>query len=255
MSENRDKKLEEILRLIELCRSVASSSANPFEVNIREKLQILKKRLPDWKFLDELLLDSEALHQLVQIVKLQEQWLKHRASSLYIDPMLLELKLRLLSKEELADSLVKSWHPITQLDQLTPRGLERAFTYWRDLTPFSERFREEFGKFGTVPGEIDYDELVGMRIFSKEQFDSKLQEIHQELAEKSSETAGIDYRSFVSDKDYESTVVRAYLIAFLVTEGRATLRIDPLTEKITLFPLAEPATGETSSVAIEVGKA
>ncbi|MBI2648762.1 MAG: hypothetical protein HYW93_03800 [Thaumarchaeota archaeon] len=254
MSENRDKKLEDILRLIELCKSVASSSANPFEVNIREKLLVLKKHLPDWKFIDVMLKDSEALYQLVQIVKLQELWLKHRASSLYIDPMLLELKLRLLSKEELADSLVKSWHPITQLDQLTPRGLERAFTYWRDLTPLSERFREEFSKLGTVPGEIDYDELVGMRIFSKEQFDSKLQEIYQELAEKSSE-AGVDYRIFVNGKDFEGTVIRAYLIAFLVTEGRATLRIDPLTEKITLFPLAEPATGETSSVAIEVGKA
>ncbi|MBI3116176.1 MAG: hypothetical protein HYZ12_02440, partial [Thaumarchaeota archaeon] len=158
------------------------------------------------------------------------------------------------SKEELADSLVRSWHPITQLDQLAPRGLERAFTYWRDLAPISERFREEFSKLGTVPGEIDYDELVGMRIFSKEQFDSKLQEIYQELAEKSSE-AGVDYRIVVNGKDFEGTVIRAYLIAFLVTEGRATLRIDPLTEKITLFPLAEPATGETSSVAIEVGKA
>jgi len=254
LSDRQDKKLEDILRLIELCKSVASSSANPFEVNIREKLLILKKQLPEWKFLDELLLDSEALHQLVQIVKLQEQWLKHRASSLYIDPMLLELKLHLLSKEELADSLVKSWHPITQIDQLTSRGLERAFTYWRELTPMSERFREEFGKFGTAPGEIDYDQLVGMRIFSKEQFDSKLQEIYQELTEQSSEAAGIDYRAFIEGENYETTVVRAYMIAFLVTEGRATLKVDPLTEKITLFPLAEQAGGETSSVAIEVSK-
>ena len=43
-----------------------------------------------------------------------------------------------------------------------------------------------------------------------------------------------------------------YLVAFLVTEGTASLRIDPLTEQITLFPLSEKATGETKSVAIEV---
>ena len=56
-----DKKLEEILRVISLCASIQSSSANPFEVDIIEKLQILKKHLPDWEFLDELLLDSEAI--------------------------------------------------------------------------------------------------------------------------------------------------------------------------------------------------
>ena len=35
----RDKKLEDILRLIELCRNIQSSSVNPFEVDIREKLR------------------------------------------------------------------------------------------------------------------------------------------------------------------------------------------------------------------------
>ena len=39
-----------------------------------------------------MLKDSEAMSQLVAIVKLQDQWLKHRASALYIDPLLLELK-------------------------------------------------------------------------------------------------------------------------------------------------------------------
>jgi hypothetical protein len=74
---------------------VQSSSVNPFEVDIREKLLVLKKHLPDWKVIDIMLMDSEALHQLVQIVKLQDQWIKYRASSLYIDPLLLELKIRL----------------------------------------------------------------------------------------------------------------------------------------------------------------
>ncbi|HUI00719.1 MAG TPA: hypothetical protein VLX56_03725, partial [Nitrososphaerales archaeon] len=74
-----------------------------------------------------MLKDSEAMQQLVAIVKLQDQYLKHRASALYIDPLLLELKIQLISKEELAESFAKCWHPIAQLDQLTPRGLEKAF--------------------------------------------------------------------------------------------------------------------------------
>jgi hypothetical protein len=226
---------------------------NPFEVDIKEKLIILKKHLPEWKLLDELLLDSEALSELVQIVKLQDQWIKHRASSLYIDPLLLEMKIRLLSQDDLADSFVKCWHPIARLDQLTPRGLEKAFVYWRDLIPFSERFKEPFGKYGAGPGKIDYDVLLGMEIFTKEQFDARLDSLQNELLARA-EHGEMDYREFIKGGRFEETAVRAYLVAFLVTEGRASLRIDPLTEQITLFPLAERATGESKSVAIEVEK-
>ncbi len=80
-----EKKLEDYARVIELCRAVETSSANPFDVDIMEKILLLKSRLPEWRFLDELLVDSEALLELAQIVKLQDEWLKHRASSLYID--------------------------------------------------------------------------------------------------------------------------------------------------------------------------
>ncbi|MGH9918604.1 MAG: hypothetical protein ACRD6W_07035, partial [Nitrososphaerales archaeon] len=79
-----------------------------------------------------MLKDSEAMQQLVAIVRLQDQWIKHRASALYIDPLLLELKIQLITKEELAESLAKCGHPIAQLDQLTARGLEKAFVYWRE---------------------------------------------------------------------------------------------------------------------------
>ena len=70
-NSSRDKRLEDILRLIELCRNIQSSSVNPFEVDIREKLLVLKKHLPDWNIIDVMLKDSEAMQQLVQIVKLQ----------------------------------------------------------------------------------------------------------------------------------------------------------------------------------------
>ena len=113
---------------------------------------MLKKHLPEWKLIDVMLKDSEALQQLVQIVKLQDQWIKHRASSLYIDPLLLELKIRAPRAEDLADSFVKCWHPVAQVDQLTARGLERAFTYWRDLVPMSERFKDE--SWETTPSPL-----------------------------------------------------------------------------------------------------
>ncbi len=182
---------------------------------------------------------------------MQDRWLKYRASSLYIDPMLLELKIRLLSKDDLVDSFVRCWHPVAQIDQLTPRGLEKAFVYWRELVPFSERFKEKLGGRGAGPGEVDYDTLLGMEIFTREQFESRLSSLQNELVERAL-GGEIDYREFIRQESFEQTAVRAYLVAFLVTEGRATLKIDPLTEQITLFPLSEKGTGETRSVAIEV---
>ena len=198
-----------------------------------------------------MLMDSEAMQQLVGIVKLQDQWIKHRASSLYIDPLLLELKIRLLTREDLAGSLVKCWHPVAQVDQLTPRGLEKAFIYWRDLVPMSERFKDEFGNFGAVPGQLDFEELQSLSMFTKEQFESQLNNLFTEL-EKRAKEGELDYREFIEAKTFEEKAVRAYLVAFLVTEGRANIRTDPLTEEIFISTTKGKAGNETKSVAIEV---
>jgi hypothetical protein len=249
--DSSEKKLEDILRLIELCRMVQSSSVSPFEVDIKEKLLVLKRHFPDWNMIDVMLKDSEAIQQLVKIVKLQSQWITHRASALYIDPLLLELKIQLISKEELAESLAKSWHPIAQIDQLTPRGLEKAFVYWRDLVPFSERFKDQFGNNGQQTGMIGLEELESLSIFTKEEFEARLNVINEELVQRSNGKE-IDYRDFIKGKDPEETALRGYLIAFVVTEGKATLRTDPLTEQIFIATMVGKPDDETKSVAIVV---
>ena len=110
--------------------------------------------------------------------------------------MLLELKIRLLTREDLADSFVKCWHPIAQVDQLTARGLERAFIYWRDLVPMSERFRESSATTRTLPGQMDFEELQSLNIFTKEQFETRLNAIHDELVQKARD-GEMDYRKFI----------------------------------------------------------
>ena len=244
-------KLQDLLRIIALCESVETSSANPFDVDIREKLLILKQRLPELKYLDELLVDSEAMLELSHLIRLQDQWLKQRASALYIDPLLIQLKLKLLPKEALSEAFVKSWHPVAQVDQLSPRGLERAFVYWRDLTPISERFKDQFGTYGIRPGVVDYSDLVSLGVFTKEQFESGLAQLHDELMRRS---AGewVDYREFLGDESYESKVRRAYLLAFLISEGRALQKTEPLTGKIWTRALAEKVKGVPKSVAISI---
>ena len=228
-----------------------TSSANPFDVDIREKILILKQRLPELKLLDELLVDAEAMLELAQIVKLQDQWLKSRASSLYIDPLLIQLKVKLLPKEALSEAFVKSWHPIAQIDQLSPKGLEKAFVYWRDLIPVSERFKEQFGIYGARPGLIDYSELVSLGVFTTEQFETSLAELHEELLRKSN-GEWVDYRQFIGDDTFELKVRRAYLLAFLISDGRALLKTEPLTGRIWTMALAEKVKGVPKSVAISI---
>jgi len=237
--------------VIELCRDVESSSANPFDVDIREKILILKQRLPELKLLDELLVDAEAMLELSQIVKLQDEWLKTRASSLYIDPLLIQLKVKLLPKEALSDAFVKSWHPIAQVDQLSPRGLEKAFVYWRDLVPISERFKDQFGNYGIRPGQVDYSDLVSMGVFTREQFETNLTELYNELLEQS-KGDWMDYRQFIEDDAFETKVRRAYLLAFLISEGRALLKTDPLSGQIWTMALTERVKGLPKSVAISI---
>jgi hypothetical protein len=220
-------------------------------VDIREKILILKQRLPELKFLDELLVDAEAMLELSQIVKLQDEWLKTRASSLYIDPLLIQLKVKLLPKEALSEAFVKSWHPVAQLDQLSPRGLEKAFVYWRDLVPISERFKDQFGTYGVRPGQVDYSELVSLGVFTREQFETSLTELYDELLEQSKEEWA-DYRQFIESDSFETKVRRAYLLAFLISEGRALLKTEPLTGKIWTRALAERVKGLPKSVAISI---
>ena len=244
-------KLDDYLRVNERCKDVESSSANPFDADIREKLLILKQRLPELKLLDELLVDAEAMLELSRIVKLQDQFLKQRASALYIDPLLIQLKLKLLPKEALSEAFVKSWHPVAQVDQLSPRGLERAFVYWRELTPISERFKSQFGSYGMAPGVVDYADLVTLGVFTKEQFESGLVQLHEELLRRS-DGDWVDYRDFIGDESFESKVRRAYLLAFLISEGRALLKTEPLTGKIWTRALVERVKSVPKSVAISI---
>jgi hypothetical protein len=145
-----DKKLEDILRLIELCRNIQSSSVNPFQVDIREKLLVLKKHLPDWNVIDVMLKDSEAMQQLVAIVKLQDQYIKHRASALYIDPLLLELKIQPIPRR--SSRRAAKLAP-NRAARPAPPAPWRAFcSAVGGARPVQQRFADQFGNYGQQTG-------------------------------------------------------------------------------------------------------
>lgn len=241
--------LEDLLRIIELCRVVEAQGVDPFEVDVKKSLLTLKKYLPGLKLIDELLLDAEALNRLASIIRLQRDWVAYRASSLYIDPLVVELKIRISSPEDMARALVKSWHPIASLGQISPKKLTDAFDYWNTLLPLSERFTTPPEGVMLEPGEFDLEDLVKLKAVSEEEFQSFLQSLFVELQSKVGPEGRIRYDEFVYVEDFKETVLRAYLTSFLVSEGLAYLHVNPLEDEAHLIPRVpgEPPSTKPSS--------
>jgi hypothetical protein len=209
-------------------------------VDIPQKLMILKKLLPQWKLLDELLMDAEAIKELSLMVKLQSDWVKRRASGLFIDPVLVEVKVKMLGKESLASALLSSWHPLIASEQLTPRRLSEALDYWNVLLPLSQRMKELEAAIQMEEKTLTISDLIRLKFLSDKVFNEEIKRLHDELTE-ATKGGPVDYWKFVTQETYEETVMRAYALSFLISNGLANLIINPVEE--TTFVEALPGPG------------
>ncbi|MEJ5327872.1 MAG: hypothetical protein WHU54_06475 [Candidatus Bathyarchaeia archaeon] len=244
-SKKEQKKLgrEKLQRIIEMCMAIENHAVDPFMLDVDNILAIVKEYFPEWEHAEELNLDAEAIHHLASVIKLQSEWVKHRSTSLYTDPFLLEEKITRASKEEMVNIFLKAWHPLVELEQLSLHSFAEALRYWATLVPLKDRWPElEVPEVAT--GAASKDELVQQRILSDKVFSEELEGYWQELKARVSEK-GRDgkllYWDFVGAETYEETVQRAFLTSFLVTYGYATLIIYPLEETVFIKPLEPPA--------------
>ena len=229
---------EKLQRIIETCKSIEGRSLDPFLISVKENIDTLKKYFPEWKIPEDLCLDSETIHQLASIVKLQSEWVKHRSTTLYADPFLLDEKIRRTEKGDIVRIFAKVWHPIIELEQISIQSLAEALRYWESLVPLNERWNE------MAPAEVGLgtatrEELVNQRILREEAFSQELEDFWQELKSqvaKNGENGKIRYQSFVYGETYKETVNRAFMTSFLVTYGYATLEIHPLEEELFIMP-------------------
>lgn len=246
LSEREQKKLgrEKLQRIIETCKTIEGRSLDPFLMDVKENIGTLRKYFPEWKIPEDLCLDAETIHQIASITKLQSEWVKHRSTTLYTDPFLLDEKIKRLEKRVIVRAFVKVWHPIVESEQLTIPSLAEALTYWKSLAPLNERWNE------TAPQEVGSgtatrEELVNQKILREEAFSKELetfwQELRKEVAERG-ENGKILYQDFVYVRTYEETVNRAFMTSFLVTYGYATLQIIPLEEETYIVPYKNPIT-------------
>ena len=256
LSEREQKKLgrEKLQRIIETCKSIEGRSLDPFLLDVKENIDTVKKYFPEWRIPEDLCLDAETIHKLASIIKLQSEWVKHRSTTLYTDPFLLEEKLRRIEKVDIVRTFVKAWHPTVELEQISIQSLAEALRYWESLVPLNERWN------GLAPTEIGSgtatrEELVNQRILRDKAFSQELegfwQELKNEVARKG-ENGKIRYQNFVYTETYNDTVNRAFMTSFLVTYGYATLEIHPLEEEMFIVPFERPMTKTGSKQLVSI---
>jgi hypothetical protein len=239
--QKRKKKLgeEQLQRIIDLCKSIEERNLDPFLADVDDIIAIIQQYFPKWNSLDEFNLDAEAINRLASVIKLQSDWVKHRSTSLYTDPFLLEEKIRKLDKEELVDLFVKAWHPVVELEQISPHSLAEASKYWQGLLPLDERWLITQAVETTL-GVTSREELIKQNILMEEAFSEKLEILWGELSSKVGEDGRIRYWDFVGRDSYEETLRLAYMTSFLVTYGYATLEVYRLEEEVYIRPFEKP---------------
>lgn len=247
---------EKLQRIIETCKSVEDRSLDPFLIDIHSNINTIKEYFPEWKVPEDLVLDAETIHRLASVVKLQSEWVKHRSTSLYTDPFLLEDKLKRMEKGEIARTFLKTWHPLIEWEQITIHSIEEALRYWNSLIPIEDRWKETPSEQVDM-GSTTREELIRQRILRDKAFSEELENFWQELKKTVAEkgkNGKIHYWDFVGAGTYDETVDRAYLTSFLITYGYATLEIHPLEEETFLVPYEKPVekTGMKQLVSIPI---
>jgi hypothetical protein len=259
-TEKHEKKQgrERLERVIEMCMAIESHQADPFTLNVDDIIGVVKMYFPHWDQPDELKLDAEALSHLASVIKMQSEWVKQRSTSLYTDPFLLEEKIRETSKTGMIDVFTSAWSPVVDSEHLSLHVLAQGLLYWDALAPLGNRWKD-IDVSAVQTGTVSRDEMVKARVLSDKEFGEELEAYWHELKLKTAEKGKdgkIAYWDFIGADTYEETVQRAFLTAFLVTYGYATLEIDRLEETVTIIPYntprEEPLSVQSTSVPIAV---
>lgn len=242
-------KPEELLRQINFCKTIRIENTDPFDLDVKKVLEVLRRYLKRCNSMADLLLDAETISEVTKIIELQGKWIKERSSSFYIDPFLMEVKLKMLEPAQLADVFFKSWHPIISLDRITPKRLKAGLDYWNALLPFADRQVEFPAASEPESSTFELDDLIDMNILSPEEFDNATRAIVKEL-----EARGrTEYHDFIYETEFEDSIKRAYLASYLVSEGEADLDIDLLEDSIFIYPRSRAARrGEGRSVTVAI---
>ena len=244
--------LEEI---IQTCHSIENREFNPFLLDVTEALGILHRHRDHLNSLEDHLLDMRAITGIARVVGLQSAQLRFQSSSLFVDPGVVREKLDGLSRQQLEEFLLLSWHHIVELEQLTPAAFKEASDYWnRMLSFFERRKRLQLGPLaGPQPASLA--ELSGAGLIEEKAFARRLEEVWEELHHESGHAGSTEYWAFVKGRGFPETVAKAQVVSFLVSYGYANL--EERENKLVIVPREQPQStraGATLSFPIPIRK-
>ncbi|MEM3737283.1 MAG: hypothetical protein QXJ75_04265 [Candidatus Bathyarchaeia archaeon] len=251
-TSSRDDGLELLRRIISLCEDAQRRRFNPFEVEVKEALEKIRRYLPRWRTFEEFCLDSEAVNGLSKVIRLQGDWIKYRASPVYVDSDLVKFKIKVLTTEQLAGLFLEAWRPILTIEQISTTKLREALEYW-NLLPLLEDKSLKLREPQPASSEpLKVDELLRLGLLPSKEFNDILMAMWQELKEKAGGDGRISYWDFICAETYDETLARAYMTSFLVTYGYANLEVNPLEDSILIIPYERQKTPEPGQPSVSV---
>lgn len=230
---------KELREIIETCDAISERKFNPFFMDVKLGIGILRQYFPEWESFNDHCLDAHTLNMLSEVVRLQNTQLKFQSSALYAEPEFIVRKVERMSEKRLAEVFLQSWHPLTELEQLTNETVSGALEYWNLLRPIQERWKRRDYSRGKNPETADTSTLTGLGIHGEE-FGKKLTKLWEELrAVHGKDQKAVSYWKFVRGPSYGETVEKAYFVSFLVTYGYAELHAEG--EQLLLVPNDQPS--------------
>lgn len=226
MSSNLDEIYD---RVIDLAVKVAEGEIDPFDIDVGRFINMLSKYKGLDKFEYEFLLkDIRALNGLIAILEAQGISLKKRGMGLYLDRILLRLKIFKMDIDELADAFARSWKPIATLEMINLDSVRDAVLYFNNLSDLASR------KFLLEEKQFSYIDFKPKLFIVPSELKSVMNRLYHELKDYS-KGEYVDYDEFVR---YEGDPIEnAYLLSFLISEGWVDVKVSRLEEKIWIKPV------------------
>ncbi len=222
---------EELSRLISMCETIARTGADPYAVDVKSLLSKLRQFLEKADNAELLVLDAETLYRIALVIALQHKWLKDRASSLFVDSQMISLKVLTADKKSLAQALARCWRPIVSAEQLTRGMFSQGLEYFLSLPSRGPKTAAPSDRLAGV----DLSQMIDM-ISDEKTIEEELKSLHKEMLEMRGENGLVNYVKFISKDGQVKMVDRAYLTAFIISEGLADALKNPLTGEIYLKP-------------------
>jgi hypothetical protein len=219
-------------RIIDLAIKVAEGKVDPFDVDVGRFLRDISRygELSTLDF-DILVKDINAINGLIMILEAQSKVLKRRGLGLYLDKVLLRLKLYRMDIEDLSRIFSKAWRPIVEVESINLESIKESLFYFNNLKDLMSR-RLKFDELREpVSGDVEARYFVLPRRI-RERIMSFLEELRDV-----SRGDFIDYWRFIHMRG--DPVERAYLLSFLISDGWVDVKINRLEERIWIRPLDE----------------